>query len=587
MSIRTKIILIFSIITAVIVGVSSGISYTLIKNSLKGELKGRILDIAKLGATSINIPAYKRLYEQVSPDLSESEIKEIEQSDDYKLISNQLNLIRNVEKGIIRYAYIMIPDKNPKISRFVVDADALSLIAEAKEKGKATEEISHFAQEFDISANEMRYLKKAIAEKKPIVEDELTYDQEYNISAISAYAPLYDKDGKTFLGIIGVDMSDKNIKNALEKSTLLSLIVILVSIIIAFVASFFSGTVITSGIIELTRVTKDFASKKFESRARVLTKDEVGQLGSSFNVMAQTIQDYARHLEQLLTAYNHFVPHTFLKLLGKESIIDVKLGDQVQEEMSILFSDIRSFTVLSESMTPRENFNFINAYLRRVGPVIRNNNGIIDKYIGDAVMALFPIQADDAVLSGIQMQRRVREYNEERAKAGYKPLAIGIGIHTGKLMLGTVGESERMNGTVISDSVNLASRLEGATKVYKAGIVISEDTLNNLKDSANYSVRLLDKIRVKGKKEPVSIYEVFDGDEEDVIEWKIKTRDKLNEAIHLYLLKNFDKSLVILNELFALNNNDELVKIYIQRSNYFIANGVPLDWDGVMTMTSK
>jgi class 3 adenylate cyclase len=587
MSIRTKIILIFSVITAIIVGASAGVSYTLMKNSLRGELKGRILDIARLGASSIDLPAYKKLLKQISPDLSKSEMAEVEQSDDYKLISAQLNNVRDIEKELIRYAYLMTPGENSNMTRFVVDADALNLIAEANEKGKASEEISHFSQEFDISSNEMRYLKQAIAEKKPVVEEELTYDKEYDINSISAYAPVYDKDGKTFLGIIGVDMSDKNIQNALKKSTLLSLIVIFASIVIAFIASFASGTFITSGIIELTLVTKDFAGKKFETRAKVISKDEVGQLGASFNVMAQTIQDYASHLEKLLTAYNYFVPHTFLKLLGKESIIDVKLGDQVQEEMSILFSDIRAFTSLSESMTPRENFNFINAYLRRVGPVIRDNNGIIDKYIGDAVMALFPMQADDAVQSGVQMQLRVREYNEERARAGYKSLAIGVGIHTGNLMLGTVGESERMNGTVISDSVNLASRLEGATKVYKAGIVASEDTIKKLKHPENYSIRFLDKIRVKGKTEPVSIYEVFSGDPENVITWKEKTRDKLQEAIKLYYSKNFDKSLDILDELSRLDNNDELVKIYAERCHFVITNGVEADWDGTMTMSTK
>lgn len=587
MSIRTKIILIFSIITAIIVGASAGVSYTLIKKSLTGELKGRILDIARLGALSIDVPAYKRLLEQVSPDLSPSEISEIEQSGDYKLVSRQLNHIRDVEKELIRYAYLMVPGETSKISRFVVDADVLALVAEEKEKGKASEEISHFAQEFDISENEMRYMKQAITEKKPLVENELTYDQEYDLSAISAYAPIFDKDGKTFLGILGVDMSDKNIKHALEKSTLLSLVVILVSIIIAFIASYFSGSVITEGIIELTRITREFASKKFEIRALVTSKDEVGQLGNSFNSMAQTIQDYASHLEKLLTAYNHFVPHTFLKLLGKDSIIDVKLGDQVQEEMSILFSDIRAFTSLSESMSPRENFNFINAYLRRVGPVIRDNNGIIDKYIGDAVMALFPTQADDAVFSGIQMQRRVREYNQERAKANYTPLAIGVGIHTGNLMLGTVGESERMNGTVISDAVNLASRLEGATKVYRCGIIISEDTVKKLKKPGQFSIRFLDKIRVKGKHEPVSIYDVYNGDVEEIFEWKSKSNARLQEAIQLYFSKNFDRALVILIELNQQNKNDELVRIYMERCNYSIVNGVPENWDGTITMNTK
>jgi two-component system sensor histidine kinase ChiS len=171
-------------------------------------------------------------------------------------------------------------------------------------------------------------------------------------------------------------------------------------------------------------------------------------------------------LSKINIAYGRFVPHEFLKFLERESIVDVQLGDQVQKEMTVLFADIRSFTSLSERMSPKENFDFLNAYLSRVSPVIRNHNGFIDKYIGDAVMALFPQTADDAVQAAIEMQKQVSLYNSYRQENGYDPIAIGIGLHSGTLMLGTVGESQRMESTVIADAVNLASRLEGLTKVY-------------------------------------------------------------------------------------------------------------------------
>jgi class 3 adenylate cyclase len=134
--------------------------------------------------------------------------------------------------------------------------------------------------------------------------------------------------------------------------------------------------------------------------------------------------------------------------------------------MSILFSDIRSFTTLSESMMPDENFAFINAYLERMGPVIRDHNGFIDKYIGDAIMALFK-NADDALRAGLAMLDTLDQFNAGRRAAGQQPIAIGIGINTGSLMLGTIGERHRMDGTVISDAVNLAARVESLTKDYK------------------------------------------------------------------------------------------------------------------------
>ena len=183
---------------------------------------------------------------------------------------------------------------------------------------------------------------------------------------------------------------------------------------------------------------------------------------------------------ELTDAAKRFVPHEFLNFLGHKSIVDVQLGDQVQQEMSIMFADIRNFATFSERMSPKENFDFINDYLNRVGPVIRAHQGFIDKYIGDAVMALFPNTADDALQAAIAMQKQVSLYNWERQQQGDGAIAIGIGLHTGSLMLGTIGESERMESTVIADAVNLASRLESLTKTYGASILISGDTLMGL-----------------------------------------------------------------------------------------------------------
>ena len=219
---------------------------------------------------------------------------------------------------------------------------------------------------------------------------------------------------------------------------------------------------------------------------------------------------------ELTDAYGRFVPHQFLNLLGYESIIDVNLGDQVQQEMSVLFADIRDFTTLSETMTPQENFNFINAYLSRMEPAITSNNGFIDKYIGDAIMALFSDFADDAVKAGIAMLNILTNYNQDRQRVGYVPIQIGIGINSGSLMLGTVGGKSRMDSTVISDAVNLASRIEGLTKDYSVPLLISHQTLERLRNPADYAIRIVDKVQVKGKSQYVVVYEVFDADPPEI-----------------------------------------------------------------------
>ncbi|HEY9295457.1 MAG TPA: adenylate/guanylate cyclase domain-containing protein, partial [Phormidium sp.] len=272
--------------------------------------------------------------------------------------------------------------------------------------------------------------------------------------------------------------------------------------------------------------------------------------------------------DQLLTlnvSYSRFVPHQFLQLLNKESIIDVELGDQVQKEMSVLFSDIRDFTSLSESMTPADNFKFINAYLSRMEPAIIQNQGFIDKYIGDAIMALFSGEADNAVKAGIAMLNALNEYNQYRQSIGSLPIKIGIGINTGTMMLGTVGGRSRMEGTVVSDAVNLASRIEGLTKNYGVSLLISHYTFLCLNDSNSYAIRLIDKVKVKGKSEMVTVYEVFDADPPEVKQAKLLSKTQFEQAVLLHNLGQFKLAAEIFAECISVNYQDKVAQIYWQR----------------------
>ena len=278
-------------------------------------------------------------------------------------------------------------------------------------------------------------------------------------------------------------------------------------------------------------------------------------------------------LAKINLSYSRFVPREFLKFLGKESIIDVQLGDQVQREMTILFSDIRSFTTLSESMTPKENFDFLNSYLKRLSPIIRNNNGFIDKYIGDATMALFPEVAEDALRSAIAMQMQVALYNLDRQKSGYPSIAIGIGIHTGNIMLGMIGEEQRLEGTVISDAVNLAARLESLTKVYGSPILMSGQTLTNLDNPMDYNYRFIDKVKVKGKTESVSVFEVFDSNPFEIIDLKIQTRSLFEQGIVLYYNQCLPQAYKIFQDVLIINKEDRAAQFYIQRCEQLQKNG--------------
>lgn len=270
-------------------------------------------------------------------------------------------------------------------------------------------------------------------------------------------------------------------------------------------------------------------------------------------------------LYQLNQANQRFVPHQFLQLLNKESIIDVQLGDQVQLEMSILFADIRDFTTVSERMTPEDNFKFINAYLSRMEPVIRENNGFIDKYIGDEIMALFSGSADDAVKTGINMLRRLAVYNTTRTTVERPPIQIGIGINTGSLMLGTVGGSQRMDGTVISDAVNLASRLEGLTKEYGVSLLISHHTFQRLHHPVEFAFRIIDRVKVKGKSKMVSVFEVFDADPLELRAGKLVTKATFEQGLFLYSMNSFREAAQLFQDCLEIIPEDTAAQIYLKR----------------------
>ncbi|NOR87764.1 MAG: HAMP domain-containing protein [Bacteroidales bacterium] len=319
----------------------------------------------------------------------------------------------------------------------------------------------------------------------------------------------------------------------------------------------------------------------------VRTNDEIGELAEGFNLMSQRIKNYIDDINEINNSYYRFVPKQFLDFLDKKNVTDIHLGDQVQKEMTVMFSDIRSFTQISENMTPRDNFNFINHYLGYMEPVISRNNGFIDKYIGDAIMALFAESVDDALDAAIEMRAKLNEFNEDLKLNGKEPINNGIGINTGNLMLGIVGGKGRIEGTVISDHVNLASRLEGLTVKYGTSILISQDTLIKLNHPERYQFRFLDTVVVKGKRNSVNIFEILNGEPTEIRNSKIATKQKFSQAQELYKAKKFQEAHVLFLEIEKESPNDVANKIYIKRCDDILQNGIPDDWDGVESLTSK
>ena len=284
----------------------------------------------------------------------------------------------------------------------------------------------------------------------------------------------------------------------------------------------------------------------------------------SKNELLARIQTHIQ-LSKINLAYGRFVPHEFIQLLDKDSVVDLALGDHVEKEMSILFSDIRGFTSISEAMSPQENFDFINAYLSRMEPIIAKHRGFIDKYIGDAIMALFPTGVEQAVQAAIQMLQRLTEYNETRGRPGRPTLRIGIGIHTGVLMLGTVGGENRMDGTVIADAVNLASRTEGLTKTYGAALLITEQVYDKLNDPKQYKIRVIDHVRVKGKTNAVTVLEVFDADSAEQVQLKLNSLHDFETGCRCYQVHDIKQAHDYFSRVLTANPEDKAAQVYLER----------------------
>ncbi|MBL0389477.1 AAA family ATPase [Tumebacillus sp. ITR2] len=283
---------------------------------------------------------------------------------------------------------------------------------------------------------------------------------------------------------------------------------------------------------------------------------------------AVSIENAELYRRQVLLneAYGRFVPHEFLRLLGKKSITDVEWGEHVEKDMTVMFADIRFFTALSEQMTPEENFFFLNGFLRRMEPVIKENGGFVDKYIGDSIMALFDKGADDSVRAGIAMLRKLHIYNEQRLNEGREMIRIGIGVNSGHLMLGTIGGYERMDSTVISDAVNVAARIEKLTKSYKVPLLISEHTRSRLKHPERYAMRPVDLVAVRGRTSAVTLYEVYEADPQDAFQSKQRLLPVYEQGYHAYWNDQWEEARACFASYLDSFPDDPVAQMYWHRS---------------------
>jgi len=283
------------------------------------------------------------------------------------------------------------------------------------------------------------------------------------------------------------------------------------TIILALILGVFVAARLASPVRILEESARIMAGGNLEHRADVDRSDEIGSLATTFNHMAAALAAKIAQIRATLVSFERFVPRKFLEVVAPEGIENIQVGSYTNRPLTILFSDIRGYTSLSERSTNEEMFQLLNEYLPAMGEPIESSGGFIDKYIGDAIMALFDAETTDgAVDAAIGMGTALETFNADRERDGKPTIDIGVGLHRGEVVMGTVGFRSRIDSTVIGDSVNLAARVEGLTKKY-GRILITEAVLRSLTSPEKYKTTLVDEtVKVKGKEEPVVLY-VVDG----------------------------------------------------------------------------
>jgi class 3 adenylate cyclase len=306
-----------------------------------------------------------------------------------------------------------------------------------------------------------------------------------------------------------------------------------------------------------------------------------------FEKNIREVRDREEAILRIHEVTKKFVPIEFIRSLGKESLTDVMLGDLVKKNVTVLFTDIRDFTSLSEKMTPEENFHFVSSFNARLGPIIRSNNGFINQYLGDSIMALFPEDPEDALKAAVQMQQAVLELNAERNTKGLPSIKAGIGMHTGPLIMGITGDEFRMDTATISDTVNTAARIESLTKYYNSPLLLSGETLRQIHVHDQYLLRHLGKVQLKGKYNLLSIVECLNGNAAEDLQLKVKTLSQFNKAMHYYMEQRFENAIQLFQDIIMVDPKDQTAIYFMENALKYLRQGAPENWTGVEEMSSK
>ena len=299
------------------------------------------------------------------------------------------------------------------------------------------------------------------------------------------------------------------------------------------------------------------------------------------------LETQREELRRAHAASLRFVPQELLALLGHERLVDVTFGDHAVRELSILFSDMRGFTAIIEGKAPADAFKFVNDYMQVLERPIREHDGFIVNIEGDAVLALFPADPDQAIRAGIASHRGLRRFNDARRADGEPPVRMGVGVHTGWLLLGTIGGDERLQCDVVGDAVNATSRIEALTKLYGTEMLVSDAAVDALADPGAFRLREVDRVTVHGKSLPMTLYEVLDALEDDVAGQRLATQSDFSAGRAAFREGRLAEACAHFQRVHAQDPDDASAALHLRRCEHLEVAGLPVDWDGTTVLERK
>jgi adenylate cyclase len=537
---------ILSVLTASILMI--GISSYFISNFILDAIKTRIHDVVGVASKNINGDLHKNI--RTEQDSSKEE---------FNLYIQFLNQIKSINPEI-KYAYTLRKNDLGQII-FIVDSDP-----DSDSRAKVGQRVK----------NETISMKKSFDSKEEIVIEKDYYTDEWG-TWITGYAPFYDSNG-IFEGILAIDVSVNTIKshqyNSILVISLAGLFVVLLSIVLSMWLSRKITTPVLLVTSEMSEIQKFNISNSLSTSTGII---EIREMISALENMKKSLRSFKKYVPSEIVSD--------LIQLNKEAVLEVD-----KKDITVFFSDIADFTSISEQVKPEILSKMLGIYLGIITKTILSLKGTVDKYIGDAVMALWSAPKDVleheyfACKAALECQKKISKLNSRLKKLNLPVLNTRIGLNSGEAIVGNMGYKQRLSFTAIGDTVNLSSRLEALNKVYETNTIVGETVFNKCKEK--FLFRFIDLVAVKGKTRGIKIYELV----EDIAEVNSKTIqyvENFNRAMNLYLNRNFEKALFEFLSLREQGFNDFHLNKMIDRCSEYKLNPPSIEWNGIVKMKEK